>query len=157
LDVDRLMRWRALRSGRHTAGEMTFPFYDEEIDLKYEARLADPGDSWLRLKYELYDCDSDEPRRIDDWIRLEASRPHFGGLRRWFRCPRTGRLVAKLYLPLGGWHFRSRKAYRLPYASQREAGEERAERRARKLRRKLGGDPEAEDLPTKPARMRWKT
>src|SRR6266516_5295107 len=49
----------------------------------------------------------------------QTSRPPFGGIRWWFRCPRTYRRVRVLHLPLGGRHFWSRRAYRVAYASQR--------------------------------------
>src|SRR5262249_21329043 len=85
------------------------------------------------------------------------TRPHFGGLRWWFVCPHLNRRVRKLYLPLGGRHFWSRRAYELVYASQRETKFDRALRRARKLRLRLGGDPADDEYPDKPPRMRWAT
>jgi hypothetical protein len=82
-----------------------------------------------------------------------------GGLRWWFACPRTGRNVGKLYMPIGGRQFASREAWRLAYPSQRETTAARITRRAVKLRRKL--DPEADcalgDIPEKPKWMRWPT
>ena len=63
----------------------------------------------------------------------------------------------KLYLPLGGRHFWCRRAYRLAYASQRGTKYDRALRRARKLRLRLGGDPADDEYPDKPPRMRWAT
>src|SRR5262245_7710346 len=95
--------------------------------------------------------------KIDDKIYLATTQPHFGGLRWWFVCPRLNRRVRKLYLPLGGRHFWSRGAYQLAYASQRETVSDRALRRARKLRLRLGGDPADADYPAKPKRMRWTT
>jgi hypothetical protein len=65
--------------------------------------------------------------------------------------------VRKLYLPLGGRHFWSRRAYRLGHASQRETVYDRARRRARKLTLRLGGDPADDSYPDKPPRMRWTT
>jgi hypothetical protein len=44
---------------------------------------------------------------------MASSRPPFGGLRWWFVCPHLNRRVRKLYLPLGGRHFWSRRAYEL--------------------------------------------
>jgi hypothetical protein len=44
----------------------------------------------------------------------------------WFVCPHFNRRVRKLYLPLGGRHLWSRRAYRLAYASQRETVYDRA-------------------------------
>ena len=72
-------------------------------------------------------------------------------------CPHLNRRVRKLYLPLGGRHFWSRRAYELAYASQRETKFDRALRRARKVRLRLGGDPAGDDYPDKPPRMRWTT
>jgi hypothetical protein len=63
----------------------------------------------------------------------------------------------QLYLPLGGRHFWSRRAYRLAYASQREGRYDRALRRARKLCLRLGGEPADGERPDKPPRMRWAT
>jgi hypothetical protein len=75
-----------------------------------------------------------------------------------FVCPTENRRVRKLYLPLGGHRFRSRRACRLAYASQREAVHDRAMRRAHKLCRRLGGDPMDDCYhPAKPPRMRWAT
>ena len=51
----------------------------------------------------------------------------------------------------------SRRAYELAYASQRETKYDRALRRARKLRLRLGGDPTDDEYPDKPSRMRWAT
>jgi hypothetical protein len=157
LDIDDMMRWGGIRVGSHLGGEMRFNFYDDEIDVKFESRLGDPGDSWLRLQYVVHDYWSGEACEIDDKIFLATSRPPFGGLRWWFVCPRENRRVRKLYLPVGGRHFWSRHAYELAYASQRETKFDRALRRARKLRLRLGGDPADDECPDKPPRMRWAT
>ena len=146
-----------IRAGSHLGGEMRFNFCDNEIDVKFESRVGDPGDSWLRLQYVVHDYWSGEACEIDDKIFLATSRPPFGGLRWWFVCPHLNRRVRKLYLPLGGRHFWSRRAYELAYASQRETKFDRALRRARKLRLRLGGDPTDDEYPDKPPRMRWAT
>jgi len=65
--------------------------------------------------------------------------------------------VRKLYLPLGGRHYWSRRAYRLGHASQRETVYDRAMRRARKITLRLGGDTADDRYPDKPPRMRWTT
>ena len=49
LDIDDMMRWGGIRAGSHLGGEMRFNFYDDEIAVKFESRVGDPGDSWLRL------------------------------------------------------------------------------------------------------------
>ena len=66
-------------------------------------------------------------------------------------CPNTGRRVRKLYLRRH--RFRSRTAHELIYGSQQESFPDRAARRARKIRRRLGGNPEAIRWPRKPPRM----
>jgi hypothetical protein len=79
-------------------------------------------------------------------------------LRWWFQCPRTGRRVAKLCLPLGGWQFWSRRAYDLAYQSQREQRHDRALRALQSIRASLGG-PEYTNLllpfPARPKGM-WR-
>jgi hypothetical protein len=71
--------------------------------------------------------------------------------------PATGRRVRKLYLPPGRHRFRSRTAHELIYTSQQEDFPDRAARRARKIRRRLGGDPMDIAYPPKPLRMRQVT
>lgn len=157
LDIDALIRARAILPGAHVGGRLKFQFYDDELDVEFEALARDPGNAWLRLRYVICDDWTGEQHRIDDKIYLAASRPSFGGLRWWFVCPNENRRVRKLYLPLGLRRFRSRHAYRLAYASQRETERHRALRRAHKLCRRLGGDPADDCYPEKPSRMRWAT
>jgi hypothetical protein len=64
----------------------------------------------------------------------------------------------KLHLPYGAGVFASRQAYCLGYAIQREGAPDRARRRARKARKRIGGGPNLlERLPMKPKWMRWAT
>ena len=100
--------------------------------MECETHVDGPWNDWVRLKYEMTDYWTDGPFEIDDKIFVATSRPPFGGLRWWFVCPHLNRRVRKLYLPLGGRHFWSRRAYELAYASQRETKYDRALRRARK-------------------------
>jgi hypothetical protein len=157
LDVDAIMRWGVIRPGAHLQGEVTLHFYDGELAINFESCVGDPCDSWLRLQYTIHDYWTGAPHQIDDKIVLATTRPAFGGLRWWLMCPRLRRRVRRLYLPLGGHHFWSRCAYRLPYSSQRETVHDRAMRRERKLRARLGGDPADDTYPDKPKRMRWAT
>jgi hypothetical protein len=124
-----------------------FQFHGDELAIEFESKAVDPKNSWLRLHYAIAD------HAIDDKFQLVASRPHFGGPRWWFLCPNTNRRLRKLYLPPGGHRFRSRTAQELIYTSQQEDFPDRAARRARKIRRKLGGDPMAIRYPRKPPRM----
>ena len=138
---------------------MKFKFDDDELaTIQFESSAGDPAGGWIRLRYAIRDYWTGEQHEIDDKIYLTASRPWFGGQRWWFVCPNENRRVRKLYLPLGARRFRSRRAYRLAYASQREAVHDRAMRRARKLCRRLGGDPMDDHYPPeKPPRMRGAT
>ena len=158
LDIDAMMRTGAIESGAYVGSEMTFRLDDDELAIEFESSAGDPRDSWLRLRYAIRDYWTGEQHQIDDKIYLTASRPWFGGQRWWFVCPTENRRVRKLYLPPGARRFRSRGAYRLAYASQREAVHDRAMRRARKLCRRLGGDPMDDHYPPeKPPRMRGAT
>src|SRR5262245_27630076 len=157
IDIDVLRRRGMIGLGTRGGCVMRFSGYWHDVDVECETHIDDPWNAWIRLKYGMSDYSTDEPLEIDDKILLATSQPPFGGLRWWFVCPRLNRRVRKLYLPLGGRHFWSRGAYQLAYASQRETVSNRALRRARKLRLRLGGDPADADYPAKPKRMRWTT
>jgi hypothetical protein len=157
LDIDELIRAGVIQPGSHAVGRLKYRFNDDESFIQFEALAGNPWDSWIRLQYAVTDCWSGRPHDIDDKILLAASEPRLGGLRWWFVCPYENRRVRKLYLPLGGLRFRSRLAYRLAYASQREAAHHRAMRRARNICRRLGSNPDDCCYPEKPARMRWVT
>jgi hypothetical protein len=89
-------------------------------------------------------------------VYLDWTSCHFGGQRPWFLCPAggCGRRVAILY---GGGIFACRHCYDLTYQSQREDPYQRADRHARKIVRKLGGDPDDSQWPEKPKHMHWHT
>src|SRR5262252_1850320 len=78
-------------------------------------------------------------------VPIQWTRCNFGGYRPWFECSSVsvgygcGRRVAKLYLY--GHIFACRRCCGLAYASQSENLRDRAMRRARKLRIRLGGGP----------------
>ncbi len=91
-------------------------------------------------------------------IRLTRTPQPFGGFRWWFVCSRNYRKTLKLYLPLGGSRFMSRKGYGLGYASQREDRMGQAQRQVVKVYRRLEGDGNWRDgAPAKPKWMRWQT
>ena len=99
----------------------------------------------------------------EDWeshdypVRLLSQPCNYGGHREWFACPAQGcgRRVAKLY---GGRIFACRHCHQLVYPSQREAGFQRSERRADKIRERLGwaDDPDLMEG-IKPKGMHWRT
>jgi len=55
LDIDDMMQWGGIKPGAHLAGEMGFNFYGDQIDVKFESRMGEPWESWLRLKYAMAD------------------------------------------------------------------------------------------------------
>ena len=65
---------------------------------------------------------------MNEVVQLTATRPRFGGLRWWFRCPGEGcgRRVGVLCLPHGGVHFRCRRCHGLSYDSRQNGHRYRA-------------------------------
>ncbi len=102
-------------------------------------------------------------RRADvDWqdveqaVRTEHTACTYGGVRHWWLCPSCGRRVAILYGP--GQHYACRHCWNLAYSSQRETADDRAARRADRIRRRLGWhvgilNPKG----WKPKGMQWRT
>lgn len=118
----------------------------------YNVCSIDSSCAQLRLVFRIGE------RVVTNAVAMEATSPNFGGRRWWFDCPKTGRRSLKLYLPPGEASFACRKFYRLAYTSQRQSVFERALRRARKTRQKLGQRPSLLDpFPPKPPRIWWKT
>ncbi|MGJ0428422.1 hypothetical protein [Methylobacter sp.] len=111
----------------------------------------------LRLIYS-YRRNSDDWENLNYPVRLQTSSCNYGGVRYWFICPIVGcgRQVALLYL--GDKYFACRHCYKLAYRSQRETVDDRASRRANKIRDKLNWQLGILNLPgLKPKGMHWKT
>ncbi len=90
-------------------------------------------------------------------VRIEWTPCNYGGTRAWFRCPAVGcgRRVAILY---GGTIFACRHCYRLAYHCQRENLDDRATRRADKIRDRLKWEPGIlNGYGIKPKGMHWHT
>jgi hypothetical protein len=136
----------------------TLHFGEERLAVEVKVDTIDPSDPFIELTHQTRD-DREGDRIVRDRIRLIWTVPTYGGRRWWFLCPRTGRKTTKLYLPNGGWHFWSRRAYGLGYACQREGRFDRLQRRAAKLNRQLGGEGwrSWDTPPIKPKWMRWRT
>jgi hypothetical protein len=83
---------------------------------------------------------------------------HFGGERRWFRCPKCNRRIAVIYCLSGA--FQCLRCHDLAYPSQRKRTNpaDRARERAQAIRLRLGGSGNLfERFPAKPKWMRWRT
>jgi hypothetical protein len=126
LDVNRWTRERILREGVHHCGG--WKWYnaatgEETSSIGYEVNTTDMAFPWVRLFYTI----TRTQEQMDYIIRLETTRPRFGGLRWWFTCPllRLGescnRRVSMLYLPPGGRYYGCRHCYNLTYQSCQES------------------------------------
>lgn len=93
--------------------------------LMFTCRHRSGGTKWEGESYPVY----------LDWTVC-----NLGGRRPWFLCPARdcGRRVAILY---GGPIFACRHCHQLVYPSQRDAADNRAARRADRIREKLGWEP----------------
>ena len=98
------LTWSSVPSGRELAS------------IGFVVDTRDTREPFARLHYQV----NGNPK--DYRVRLESSRPPFGGLRWWWRCPvvTCGRRVLKLYLPPGGGVFACRSCHRLTYTSVQE-------------------------------------
>jgi hypothetical protein len=127
-DADRMIK---LAIAKHSPDRVLPAVTAQDLAVQFESRLGHPENSWIRLKYTIADYWTGDEHKIDDQIFLKDS-----SAVRWVavvECPRSGRRVHKLG---------SRLTYRLAYACRRETVDDRASRRARKLCRRLGGDPD---------------
>ena len=94
--------------------------------------------------------------RIDERVEIWSTQTSLGGQRQWFRCPGCHRRCRILY---GGPRFRCRLCHGLRNEFQFESRAQRANRRARKIRRRLGGSSTARWRNFRPGRvsMHWAT
>jgi hypothetical protein len=136
--------WQWMDQGEHVAW----------IGLRAEA-------DGLTLSYR-YRVAGGEWQDVDEWVPLVRVPCRFGGSRPYFTCPGVVNSVAcrrravKLYSL--GQYFLCRSCYRLAYACQCEVPEDRAIRRAKKLRVRLGGESDRwSSLPDRPKGMWQRT
>jgi len=131
--------WQWLRNGEAVASIRVRTEPDRVI-LTYRHRSG--NENWTDESYPVW----------LDWTPCT-----FGGKRPWFLCPAKGcgRRVAILY---GGTIFICRHCNRLAYPSQREPADDRAVRRADRIREKLGWEPGIlNGIGLKPKGMHWRT
>lgn len=150
LDVRRLQRdgflkpglsfgWTWTRRGEKV-GNIDIRTDTDRVILNYRQRPN--GGEWQDMEYP---------------VRLAWTPCNYGGQRVWWLCPAVGcgRRVAVLY---GGAVFACRHCHRLAYRCQREAPDDRATRRADKLRDRLGWEAGIlNGEGGKPKGMHWKT
>ena len=145
--------FRGLSMGiRGRAAVVFHSTYDGEWPVTIEVNTLDRWAPYLELAHEPRNGDEGEVRYR---VNLTTTSPHLGGVRWWFRCPLRSYRCGVLYLPLGGRHFASRRAYGLVYECQKETRSDRHLRRARKLNYALGGD--GHEIPERPKGMWQRT
>jgi hypothetical protein len=89
--------------------------------IEYAVRKTPDDGLLLELKYQKSDSHT-----VTLPIRIQSTKPYFGGRRNWFSCPLNvggeacNRRVGKLYLPSGEHRFGCRTCYRLIYTSSLE-------------------------------------
>lgn len=150
LDMRKLNRSGLLQPGQSFGWQWTVcgrPVSDIRIHVKTDHVV-------LAYKYRKHR--EAEWEDISQSIYIDRTACHLGGTRCWWLCPTCGRRVAVLYGP--GRHYACRHCFRLTYASQRETADDRAARRADRIRRLLGWqigilNPRG----SKPKGMHWRT
>jgi hypothetical protein len=136
LNLGRLLRQGSIIPGKHVMGSLKWTSTGTKgvrASIGYEADLTHPGESYVRLHYNV----GSKPMDYRVWLRRAPCR--FGGFRWWWRCPRTEQNAAKLYLPPGATMFASRHAYRMGYKSWGGGPLDRSHIRQRRIYEKLGG------------------
>jgi len=139
LDHYQSFGWQWSRDGE-VAASINVRTEPDRVILSYRHRSG--GEDWKDESYPVY----------LDWTSC-----NLGGQRPWFLCPAQGcgRRVAILY---GGGIFACRHCYQLGYPSQRETYDDRALRKANRIREKLGWEPGvANGNGWKPKGMHWST
>lgn len=150
LDIRRLLRAGVLTPGRYFGRQWTLngePMADIRVRVEVERVVLIYR---YRRRSDIEWQDVEQPVRID---RMPCT---YGGTRPWWLCPACGRRVAVLFAQ--GSLYACRHCCELAYASQRETADDRAARRADKIRKQLGWEPGIlNGKGEKPNGMRWRT
>lgn len=150
LDIRRLKRSGVLVPGTSFSWEWTVndkPVASIRVQVDAQAVL---------LAYRYRQRGEIEWQNVEQAIHMDRTACTYGGNRLWWRCPSCGKRVAVLYSP--GKHYACRHCWQLTYACQQEGVDDRAARRADRIRRRLGWPVGIFNLEGgKPKRMRWRT
>ena len=96
-----LMRLGWVRHGQIGSGALKWRSQDKSVStIQYHFDLTDPQQAELCLNFE-WALIAEEPHEVEQRIQLVLTRPNYGGIRWWMRCPVTGQLATKLYKPPG--------------------------------------------------------
>ena len=149
LDVRRLHRASALLPGRSVSWQWTV---NDRVVGSIGIR-AGVGTVTLTYNYTPSGCPAEE---VHQPVTLTTTPCALGGNRAWFACPACNKRVAVIYG--AGRLFACRKCKGLAYGSQGEAVDDRAARRADRIRKRLGWTPGIlNGNGFKPKGMHWRT
>ncbi len=138
VDLGLLLRRGWAKDGVLGAGSLSWSSNGEPFaTIGHRYDLTNTDNAHLTLTYTRTPRHG-SPEKVEQRICLTYTLPNYGGRRWWMLCPYSGRRVGKLHLPPGGDRFASRRAWRLPYRSQRSAHRDRPFDRLFRLQRKLG-------------------
>lgn len=133
LDIRRLQRAGVLMTGRSFGWQWTLngePVADIQVRVEIELVV---------LVYRYRRRGDSEWQDVEQPVRISRTPCTYGGTRPWWMCPSCGRLVAVLYGP--GKLYACRHCCKLAYSCQSESADDRAARRANRIRRRLGWEP----------------
>lgn len=137
IDLAWMMRTGRAREGCHISGSLSWNCGGEPAgSISYQAIMTVRGEERLELSYTRGSGDKRE--HVTQTVRLTYTVPNYGGKRWWMICPFRGIRVGKLYKPLPGDRFASRKAWRLAYHIQHVAHRDRPFEKLFRLQKKLG-------------------
>ncbi len=129
LDIRRLGRAGVLAPGKTCSWQWT-------VNDHVRASIQIRADEWqVELTYT-YTSYQQSAERIRQVVMLETTPCTLGGCRSWFRCPTCAQRVAVIYG--AGRLFACRQCKRRAYGSQSETVDDRAARRADRVRMQLG-------------------
>ena len=132
LDIRRLRRAGVLTPGRFVGWQWT------QNDRVYASIRIIAGTGSLALAYS-YTPRGQTAESVRQTVRIETTPCNLGGHRQWFTCPSCTRRVAVIYG--AGRLFTCRTCKGLAHASQGESDDDRAARRADRIRKRLGWKP----------------
>ena len=118
LDVDRLVRQGLIAPGLSRSGSLTWRNVDTGEETNSVGFVVDTteGD---RGRFDLSYRLGSERRSVECPVRLQTSRPHFGGVRWWFVCSWCQHRRWRLYRPsFDEWA--CRECHRLTYRSRQD-------------------------------------
>lgn len=149
LDIRRLRRSGLMTPGGAFSWQWTV---NDRVRASIQIRI----ESWqIELVYS-YTATGGAAETICQAVMLETTPCTLSGTRHWFCCPACSRRVAVLYGR--GRLFACRRCKGLAYASQGESCDDRAARRADRIRKRLGWPAGILNGPgVKPKGMHWRT